>query len=179
MSAATPSPQVGQSALGEYAPATSYSQSHRPRGVTALAALNFLVAGIYSIFLISTMLEPQPAPVSLAMPSGDFATWLDGIAQDTVRDLKSAQTTALVMSAAINIPLGLLVGIGLWRLAWWGSLLALLSYGANAIYILLSRYSESLTGSALIGIIISIAAFIYLLRPEVRAAFQKPRGLTN
>ena len=170
---ATPSPQVGQSGLGGHARA---SKSVRPRGVTVLAALNFLVAGIFTILLFSAVLDPQPATANLPMPSGNFDTWLDGIAQDTERELIADQNAAIFISAVINVPVGLLVGIGLWRLARWGRKLALLFYGGSAMLILLFSYSMPLTGSTLLSVVTRVVAFVYLMHPDVHMAFQRQHG---
>lgn len=147
---------------------------YRPTGVTVLAVLNFVGVGLSVLVLLVALVTPRPAPQSVPASSGQgspFTDMLQRIEEEQQASAQSAQIWILASTSAIEIPLGLITGIGLWRLRSWARKLALFLYGGGAILLLLLSYSRPLTGSTLITILIGGMAFIYLLRPEVRAAF--------
>jgi uncharacterized membrane protein (DUF2068 family) len=72
----------------------------------------------------------------------------------------------------LGIAATLIAGVGLWRLKGWGRGAALVLLGLVIwVAVLAMIGSRHLSGSAIITILLSGAAFYYLCRSEVRAAF--------
>ncbi len=166
-------------------PSRDSDRRERPTGVTVLAVLNFVSVGLLALALLVAILTPRQAlqltPRPTPLPSSSTSD-IDRMMTDMTQLIREEEASgqaarvdaaiaAAAITATLGIPLGLIVGIGLWRLRVWGRKIAVFSYGAVAMLTLLVGYSRPLTGSSLIGILISGAAFIYLLRPEVRATF--------
>lgn len=145
----------------------------RPVGVTILAVLNFIGVTLVTLNLLAAILAPRAVPPASLSSSGAGQS-ISGIVQDALDRDAAANNFGAVLEALVGIPIGLVVGIGLWRLRSWGRKVALFHYGGGAILLLLLSYSRPLTGAILTQVIISGAAFIYLLRPEVRAVFYHP-----
>ncbi len=148
-------------------PLTFSNKRERPTGVTILAALNFIATAIYVILLLSNILAPPKPPQQTASNGQDQ---FERARTQFEESQASARTMTLVCTSLVGIPSGLAVGIGLWRLYPWGRKLALSLYGGGALLTLLLSYWVALS-SSLIGLLISGAAFVYLLRPDVQAAF--------
>jgi hypothetical protein len=141
----------------------------RPTGVTILAVLNFIGAGLQLLALLLLIFVPPPTVFTEGVgndPTG-FGTMLQRIQEEQL----ATQRMITGCVALFVAPLSLATGIGLWRLRPWARKLSLVLYGLAVILTLLTGYSRALTGSSLISIAVSVAAFVYLLRPEVAAAF--------
>jgi len=165
----SPPPSEGNFRYGIHTPITARDTRVRPTGVTILAVLNFIGAGLQVLALLLLILvPPQPLlPDGLGNDPTGFGSTLQRMAEEQL----ATQRMITGCVALFTIPLSLVTGIGLWRLKPWARKLALVLYGLAVILTLLGSYSRPLTGSSLISILVSGAAFIYLLRPEVGAAF--------
>lgn len=150
-------------------PLTTRYPRTRPTGVTVLAVLNFIGAGLQVLALLLLILVP-PQPV-FPEGLGNDPTGFGSILQRMEEEQLATQRMITGLVVLVTAPLSLLTGFGLWRLRPWARKLSLVLYGLAVILTLLSSYSRPLTGSSLISILVSGAAFIYLLRPEVGAAF--------
>jgi hypothetical protein len=142
----------------------------RPLGVTVLAVLNFVGVALSALVLLIALLTPRPAPEPTPASSDPGAPFSDMI-QRIAEEQASAQIWVLAVTSLVEIPLGLVMGIGLWKLRRWGRKLAMFVYGGGAILLLLVSFSQPLTGSTLIAVLTGGTAFIYLLQPQIRAAF--------
>ncbi len=150
----------------------------RPTGVTVLAALNFVGVGFSMLLLLYVTLSP---PITPELPAaeqtalGDQSSPLDfsGLARGIQVRQEQDVRNLLACLAVIEIPFGIVVGVGLWQLRAWGRKLALWLYGGGAILSLLVNYTRPLTGATLISILIGAAVFVYLLQPDVRRAFSQ------
>jgi uncharacterized membrane protein (DUF2068 family) len=80
----------------------------------------------------------------------------------------------LACVSVVEIAIGLVLGIGLWRLRPWARPLAMWLYALGGIGTLCLSLNRPLTGANLIGLVISAAAVYYLTRPEVARAFMPP-----
>jgi len=147
----------------------------RPTGVTILAILNFigaafcLLGGIGMILgggFIATMLSQQ----------GQGNAGAAGI----LAGLGAAAGVVIIICGGISA----LIGFGLWKLKGWARIVSIVLYGISAALQLLGLLG-SLAHFNVFAVIwsvfwIAVDAFIiwYLLKPEVKAAFQ-PRPMAN
>jgi hypothetical protein len=128
-------------------PAYTYAYEpapERPTGVTIIAVLSFLSAALYAVALL------------LLFGSGD-----------------ADESGGVIFTSLIQMAVGIIIGVGLWRLSLWAYYLAVAGYVLNIAFTLLSSLSTPITGSTLIGLIIPVIALFYLTRPEVRGAFPR------
>ena len=141
----------------------------RPVGVTILAILNFigaafcLLGGIGMILgggFIASMLSQQ----------GQGSAGAAGI----LAGLGAAAGVFIIIIGGVSA----LVGFGLWKLKAWARIVSIVLWGINAAFQLLGILG-TLTHFNLFGLIwgvfwIAVDAFViwYLLKPEVKAAFQ-------
>lgn len=145
----------------------------RPTGVTVIAILCFLgaafcILGGLGLILgggfIATMIHQQGG-----QGSGPAAGMLAG--------LGAVMGFGFLVGAAIDIVLG----IGLWKLKGWARITTIVLTGIGAAFQvlgLLMSLSHFAVGNFLFTVIIlAIQALIiwYLLKPEVKAAFQAPQ----
>ena len=141
----------------------------RPAGVTAIAVLSFIASGLLVLMLLVDILAPRV--VTRRPIASDQDESSVSFMQLFQEEQASAQTTKLLCTSLAAVPFGLAVGIGLWRLCSWARTLTLFSHGAGTILLLLLNFSTPLTGASLVAIMASATIFVYLLRPEVGAAF--------
>jgi len=142
----------------------------RPVGVTILAILNFigaafcLLGGIGMILgggFIATMLSQQ----------GQGSAGAAGI----LAGLGAAAGVFIIIMAGISA----LLGFGLWKLKGWARIITIVLYGISAALQLLGLLGSLAHFNAFAVIWsafwIAVDAFViwYLLRPEVKAAFQQ------
>jgi hypothetical protein len=145
----------------------------RPVGVTVLAVLDFVGVGLAALVLLIALLtpraapEPDPTSLSLGAPFNDMIQRIE----EEQASAQAAQLWILACSSAIEIPLGLVTGMGLWRLRSWARKLSMFFYGGGVILLLLVSFSRPISVSTLIGILTGGTAFVYLLQPHIRAAF--------
>jgi hypothetical protein len=144
------------------------ARSDRPIGITILAVLNFMGVGLYLVALLLSIIALQTTEPQITRTNIAFDDMLRRLHEEHV----SAQISRLIFISLVGMPHGVAVSIGLWRLRPWGRILAIFLYGASAILLLLANLATPLTGASLIGILVSAGAFIYLIRPEVGAAFE-------
>jgi hypothetical protein len=137
----------------------------RPGGVTFLAILEFIGAGICVLvglltiagagFIHSLTVQNQGAP---AAGMGSFLAMLGG-----------ALSIFFFVLAAVAI----LLGIGLWTLKNWARIIVIV-FAALGILMNLSsllHYSSAILPSLIIGLAIDVLIIWYLLKPNVAAAF--------
>ena len=140
----------------------------RPVGVTILAVLNFigaafcLLGGIAMILgggVIATLLSQQGAGAS-------------GI----LAGLGAAAGVFIIIVGGI----GALVGFGLWKLKGWARIVSIVLFAISAVMQLLGLLG-SLAHFNVFAVVwslfwVAVDAFViwYLLKPEVKAAFQPP-----
>ena len=145
----------------------------RPVGVTILAILNFIVAafcllgGIAMILgggFIATMLSQQ----------GQGSAGAAGV----LAGLGAAAGVFIIITGGVSA----LVGFGLWKLKGWARIVSIVLYGISGAFQLLGLLG-SLAHFNLFAVVwslfwIAIDALIiwYLLKPEVKAAFQAPQA---
>ncbi|MDQ3704024.1 MAG: hypothetical protein M3437_02175 [Chloroflexota bacterium] len=148
----------GQLSYGLPAPVETRSKRVRPPGVTILAVLHFICTGLLLLsvyFLIYYPLEPD-----YRGGSGGVQSWIE------------EERTMRMFPLQLGIASTLIVGIGLWRLKSWGRDTALVLLGlVISVTMLAMASSRHLSGSAIATILLSGAAFSYLCRSKVRAAF--------
>jgi hypothetical protein len=148
---------------------------NRPIGVTILAILNFigaaicLLGGIGMILgggFIATMLSQQGQ--GSAGAAGIFA------------GLGAAAGVFIILVGGVSI----LLGFGLWKLKGWARIVSIVLYGISAALQLLGLLGSlaHFNAFAVIWSVfwIAVDAFViwYLLKPEVKAAFQ-PRPMAS
>jgi hypothetical protein len=147
----------------------------RPTGVTILAILNFigaafcLLGGIGMILgggFIATMLSQQ----------GQGSAGAAGI----LAGLGAAAGVVIIICGGISA----LIGFGLWKLKGWARIVSIVLYGISAALQLLGLLGSlaHFNAFAVIWSVfwIAVDAFViwYLLKPEVKAAFQ-PRLMAS
>jgi hypothetical protein len=147
----------------------------RPTGVTILAILNFigaafcLLGGIGMILgggFIATMLSQQ----------GQGNAGAAGI----LAGLGAAAGVVIIICGGISA----LIGFGLWKLKGWARIVSIVLYGISAALQLLGLLGSlaHFNAFAVIWSVfwIAVDAFViwYLLKPEVKAAFQ-PRPMAS
>ncbi len=121
----------------------------RPIGIAALVALHLLAAVVGLLSAILLILFP-PVPL----------LGIDSFQNSTVQ----------VLLLLLVVPLNLSVAIGLWMLKNWARFLAFLLYALIVVVVVLTS-TDRTYGPASLLVLVNGAAFFYLWRPEVRAAF--------
>jgi uncharacterized membrane protein (DUF2068 family) len=117
----------------------------RPYGVSIIVVLNFVVAALLVFFVFLAAGNPDLLQGGLPLVLG-------------------------VAEAVVAV----VVGIGLWRMARWAYVLAIGLYSLLTILALYSAFTSPFTASSLLSVVIPVAIVIYLLLPDVRAAFVAP-----
>jgi hypothetical protein len=143
----------------------------RPVGVTILAILNFigaafcLLGGIGMILgggFIATMLSQQ----------GQGSAGAAGV----LAGLGAAAGVFIIIMGGVSA----LLGFGLWKLKGWARIVSIVLYGISAAFQLLGLLGTlaHFNVFALVWSVfwVAVDAFViwYLLKPEVKAAFQQP-----
>ena len=133
----------------------------RPTGITILALVYILLAALSLLWSLTVF-------------------GFGGLAA-TFGSLFGAQTIATSgVNSVVNGTLGiitaaveLVVAFGLWNLRRWAWLLAIIAIGLNVVNGVLGMFSGGLWTfcCGIFGLIVPAAMLIYLLRPQVRAAF--------
>ncbi len=139
----------------------------RPTGVTILAILNFLGAGLYALLAVLFFLIGAGGAASGMMSEmgGGAAAFLLG--------LGAAVGVILLIFAAI----GLAIGIGLWKLRNWARIVTIVLVGLSlllgVIGLLGSLISFELGSLIFQAIFVALYAWIiwYLFQPHVKQAF--------
>jgi hypothetical protein len=112
-------------------------------------ALHLLAAVVALVSAILLMVLPPVSPLGI----GNFP-----------------DSTIKVLLLLLGIPVNLSAAMGLWMLKNWARFLALLLYGLIIVQVILTS-TDGTYGPTSLLVLASGAAFYYLCRPEVRAAF--------
>ncbi len=139
----------------------------RPTGVTVLAVLNFLGAGLYALLAVLFFLIGAGGAASGMMSEmgGGTAAFLLG--------LGAAVGVILLIFAAI----GLAIGIGMWKLRNWARIVTIVLVGLSLLLgvlgLLGSLISFELGSLIFQAIFVALYAWIiwYLFQPHVKQAF--------
>ncbi len=139
----------------------------RPTGVTVLAVLNFLGAGLYALLAVLFFLIGAGGAASGVMDEmgGGAAAFLLG--------LGAAVGVILLIFAAI----GLAIGIGMWKLRNWARIVTIVLVGLSlllgVIGLLGSLIAFELVSLIIQAIFVALYAWIiwYLFQPHVKQAF--------
>ena len=139
----------------------------RPTGVTILAILNFLGAGLYALLAVLFFLIGAGGAASgvLDEMGGGAAAFLLG--------LGAAVGVILLIFAAI----GLAIGIGMWKLRNWARIVTIVLVGLSLLLgvlgLLGSLISFELGSLIFQAIFVALYAWIiwYLFQPHVKQAF--------
>ncbi len=139
----------------------------RPTGVTVLAVLNFLGAGLYALLAVLFFLIGAGGAASGMMSEmgGGAAAFLLG--------LGAAVGVILLIFAAI----GLAIGIGMWKLRNWARIVTIVLVGLSLLLgvlgLLGSLIAFELVSLIFQAIFVALYAWIiwYLFQPHVKQAF--------
>ena len=136
-----------------YIPTTTAVQ--RPAGVSLIAVWQFIVAGILGITTL------------LVLFAGNL------IAREFGADIRSV---ALVVGVIFTLITALFValGVGLWRMKGWARIVSLIVYGLNVVLGVMSIFDRGYFNGGVFTFLIPVAIVIYLLLPNVAAAFRRP-----
>ena len=140
-------------------PMTSYP-TERPTGVTVLALLNFLSAGLSMLLVARVLLIPRE-------------TLLQGyeLVPGFPQTFTFISTTGAVFVGLAGTAICLPLAIGLWKLRQWARIMALVVYIGGVLVTLCTNFTIPITGSTLLSMAIGVGAAIYLLQPEADRAF--------
>lgn len=157
MSQSSPSQQTErQYRYDLHTPLTIRYTRERPTGVTVLAVLYFIGAGLFqrTLFpiILSLVTAPDPAPGERVYSDVDMELWFTGT------------------PAALGLALTLVTGIGLWLLKSWGRVVALSICGVIIAVAVMGSWGN-LYASAIVTILVSGTVFYYLCSPKVSKAF--------
>ncbi len=145
----------------------------RPVGVTILAILAFLGAGLCLLGGLGMILGGGFMATIMSQQGGQGSAGAAGF----FAGLGAVMGFGFLVGAAIDIVLG----IGLWKLKNWARIITIVLMGIGAafqLFGLLLSLAHFAVGSFLFTLVVlAIEAFIimYLLKPEVKAAFQAPQ----
>jgi len=144
----------------------------RPVGVTILAVLNFIGAAFCLLGGIAVILGGGVIASLLSQQGAGASGILAG--------LGAAAGVFIIIIGGI----GALVGFGLWKLKGWARIVSIVLVGINGAFQLLGLLGSlaHFNAFAVIWSVfwVAIDAMIiwYLLKPEVKAAFQRPIAST-
>lgn len=143
----------------------------RPVGVTILAILNFIGAAICLL-----------GGIGMILGGGFIATMLSQQGQGSagaagiLAGLGAAAGVLIIIMGGISA----LVGFGMWKLKGWARIVSIVLFAISAVMQLLGLLG-SLAHFNLFAVVwslfwVAVDAFViwYLLKPEVKAAFQTP-----
>ncbi len=139
----------------------------RPTGVTILAILNFLGAGLYALLAVLFFL------IGAGGAASGMASEMEGGAAAFLLGLGAAVGVILLIFAAI----GLAIGIGMWKLRNWARIVTIVLVGLSlllgVIGLLGSLISFELGSLIFQAIFVALYAWIiwYLFQPHVKDAF--------
>ncbi len=139
----------------------------RPTGVTILAILNFLGAGLYALLAVLFFFIGAGGAASGMMSE------MGGAAAAFLLGLGAAIGVILLIFAAI----GLAIGIGMWKLRNWARIVTIVLVGLSlllgVIGLLGSLISFELGSLIFQAIFVALYAWIiwYLFQPHVKQAF--------
>lgn len=142
---------------------------NRPTGVTVIAILYFLSAGLFILLGIGLIAGGSLAGMAASGGGGPEGAAAMGMLAGLG-----------VVGAVISIGFALLPGItgfGLWKLKNWGRIIALIFAGLGALgqvaQVLMSLVSMEIITLIVGGCMLAINVwiFLYLLKPHVKAAF--------
>lgn len=143
----------------------------RPTGVTILAILNFIGTAFCLL-----------GGIGMILGGGFIATMLSQQGQGSVGAAGALAGLGAVAGVFIIIIGGVsaLLGFGLWKLKEWARIVSIVLYGISGAFQLLGLLG-SLAHFNVFAFVwsvfwVAVDAFIiwYLLKPEVKAAFQRP-----
>ncbi|HEX8228451.1 MAG TPA: hypothetical protein VF826_03955 [Chloroflexia bacterium] len=132
----------------------------RPTGVTVLAVLNFIGAGLLLVLVA----------VALLM-SGNSQDLGSDFLSELREQSRASQISAIVVTGMIGAAICLPLAIGLWRLRPWARTMAFVVYAGGAGLTLCANFNEALTISVLVRLAIAAGIVYYLLQPDVSSAF--------
>ena len=138
------------------------SSPERPTGVTVLAVLNFIGVVLSLLLIVLALLSPAAAPA----PDSDFLTRFQ-------QEARASEATRAVAAGVIGALVCLPMAIGLWRLRPWARAITIVVYGASIVFTLCATLSQPLTGLTLIRLAVAALVIVYLIQPDVDAAFQQ------
>jgi len=128
----------------------------RPTGVTILAVLCFVFAGLALL-----------AALALMFMGGMLGQMVESSGMGTMLAGAGAIVGVVVL---IGAALYFLVGFGLWKLKNWGRILAIV-FVALGLFSSLSPFQAGVFGWQLFICLLDIWIIIYLLKPHVKQAF--------
>jgi hypothetical protein len=140
----------------------------RPVGVTILAILNFIGAAICVLGGIAMILGGSF--IATMLSQGQSSAGVAGV----LAGLGAAAGVFIIIMGGVSA----LVGFGLWKMKGWARVVSIVLFGISAVFQLLGILGTlaHFNVFALIwgGFWIAVDAFVilYLLKPEVKAAFQ-------
>jgi hypothetical protein len=145
----------------------------RPTGVTILAILNFIGAAVCLLIGIAMILGGGFIATMLSQGQGAGGAGILGA-------LGAAAGVVTIIFAG----LGALVGFGLWKLKGWARIITIVFAGIGAVVQLfgllgsLAHFNAFALMFGLFWLAIDALIIWYLLKPEVKAAFQ-PRPMAS
>lgn len=145
----------------------------RPTGVTILAILNFIGAALCLLGGIAMILGGGFLATMLSQGQGAGGAGI-------LAGLGAAAGVVIIICGGISA----LIGFGLWKLKGWARIVSIVLYGISAVLQLLGLLGSlaHFNAFAVIWSVfwIAVDAFViwYLLKPEVKAAFQ-PRPMAS
>lgn len=123
----------------------TYYPPERPPGVTLIAIWQFIGAGLLALVVL-------------------FALSLTG-------DREAGSVAGILACVyGIFIPIDIAIGVGMWQLKSWARTLFIV---LAILGLVLKVFSNSLTAADVVGIVLNLAAIIYLFQPSVRDLFER------
>ena len=164
----------------QYAAAEHFEEEEmrmgRPTGVTVIAILDFIGAGLCVLGGLGMILGGGFMATMMSQQGGHGSAGAAGI----LAGLGAAAGVFMIIMGGV----GALVGFGLWKLKEWARIVSIILFGISAVFQLLGIVGSlaHFTVFALLwGVFwLAVDAFLiwYLLKPEVKAAFQAPQART-
>lgn len=140
----------------------------RPTGVTILAILNFIGAAFCLLFGIAMIVGGGFIATMLSQGQGAAGAGI-------LAGLGAAAGVVIIVCGGVSA----LIGFGLWKLKGWARIVSIVLFAISAVMQLLGLLG-SLAHFNLFAVVwtvfwIAVDAFViwYLLKPEVKAAFQQ------
>ena len=148
----------------------------RPTGVTVIAVLCFLGTALCALFGLLTIVGGGFVATLINQQGAQGSAGVAGI----MAGLGAALGVFMLIIAAVNG----VIGFGLWKLKEWARIVTIILCGISALFQVLGLLGSMAhfnpIAFAWSGFWLGIDALIiwYLLKPEVKAAFQPPMART-
>lgn len=148
----------------------------RPSGVTAIAVLDFLFTGFCVLFGLVMIFAGGFVATLINQQGGQGSAGAAGI----FAGIGAAAGVFIIIIGGVCA----LLGIGLWKLKEWGRIINIVLWGLNGLLQVLGLFG-TLAHFTVFGflwhifwLVIDALIIWYLLKPEVKAAFQ-PRPMAS